>query len=347
MSESEKLLCLSVTVSLMELTSSPSGDEKVSEELPEDKVSEGYPPPNSDTCIPKRNESFTKDFINDLQEKYFRNLQTMNTLMKEKHDLNSELNVTKKYLKHERKCNHLHRILRLSRSGDEIDQDCGGDAKGEAECPPKYNENIDQSALRTKGSSTAPFPLPHPKKKQIRPQSAESGLRRAEKWDQSSPRLSSAVIASVISTERLQLEELEYQRDQADYEAKRITEQEDHEKLMRSLRRSYEKNPCLDWQTHRKLKEDRRRKSQQRQKDHYHKWKIMNQQFSELNQHQATPCPPPGNGNGDGATETPAHPSSSSAPAGKKSPGLNNVSDPPLRLPSHDPLPSFSPLLAA
>jgi hypothetical protein len=247
-----------------------------------------------------------KEFLDDLQEKYFHNLQTMNNLMKEKQDLSSELNVTKKYLKHERKCNHLHRILRLSReSGDNCAnvKDEGGweDVESQVQWPPKYNENIDQSSsLKPKGSSTSPLP----NKKQIRPQSADSGLSRKPKRHPSSA-------SAVTSTERLQLEELEYQRDQAEYEAKKIKEQQHHDQLMKSLKRSYEEKPCLDWQRERQLKEERRKKSQERQKDHYQKWKLMNEQFTEFNEQQGPP--PPGLG---GAGHDPVPSSGDSHPAG-------------------------------
>ena len=252
--------------------------------------------PHSEEFSPK-NDQERKDFLLNLQKKYLTNLETINHLTQEKSHLNEELTLTKKYLKHERKCNHLHRILRLAREtgNKELDESqeegmrSGDGTKEEVVAsqvvrPPKYDENIHQSSS-LKANGTSPLPFPIQRRNLIRPQSADSGLRRKSKQND-------CTSANGTSPERLELEELEYQRDLAEYETKRMKEEQNHEKLLKSLRRSYEENPCLDWQRERQLKEERRRKSQERQRDHYRKWKLMNQQFTEFNEPQGPPLPP-------------------------------------------------------
>jgi hypothetical protein len=196
-------------------------------------------------------------FLTELQQKYFHNLEIVEQLSKENNNLSTELKNSHHQLKHERKCNRLHRLLKLSKSKEDPT-----DEEDRAESPPNYPKaDISFST------------------KKARPKSADSIFNKTK-------RRAASLDATATSEDqkKLELEEVEYRQEQAEYNSQKFQQQQREQQFLQSLRRSYELKPPLDWKTFQEMRNQRRERSQQRREEHYQKWKVMNRQVQDYNQ---------------------------------------------------------------
>jgi hypothetical protein len=202
------------------------------------------------TTLPSSSKAEHEKLLLDLQQKYFKNLELIEQLSKENNSLTTELKNSHDHLKQERKCNRLHRLLRLSRTK--------GEEGPPNDSPPHYSMN--DFAFSTKNS---------------RPKSADSIFNQTR---------TRRVSSGDPNEKKIELEEVEYRQEQAEYHAQKFQEQQRGQRFLNSLRRSYEVKPPLDWKTFQEKRKHRRDQSHQRREEHYKKWKLMNQQVEEYNQ---------------------------------------------------------------
>lgn len=179
----------------------------------------------------------------------------------------------------EKKWNRLHHLRGMSRARS-------AEIKNQGEsnfAPPSYAESIlyeTEKVTPTKQNSSP-----------SRPKSADSIFNKRKlpspsfSFTDTHPRVYSANRALEFE-DRLHREEIEYQQELVEYMAKKFQQTEKEKKLLNMIRKSYEKNPCVNYKIYQQKQDENRQKRQQRRVEHYQKWKIMNQQFEEYSKQE-------------------------------------------------------------
>lgn len=212
--------------------------------------------------------------INELKLKYLSNLSLTDNLCQEKLNLVHELNSLKKKLKQLEKCHQLHKVL-LNKDENKYYLK-----------PPRYDSVNDQNSMRFNiDLSTSVNQLNfYSSKEFVRPRSADSFFRKKN-------RITSTAQESTLKT--LVLNDIKYETEQIEYLFEKERSELEYQKLLRLLRKSYENNPCLDWKTEEKLRQENRLRQKNRQKEHFNKWKQLNEQIKDFHQSEKNLIHPP------------------------------------------------------